>query len=276
MKTKHAFGVATAALMFTNLPAHAANRGKIAFSQSKFGNEWWETQAKGADAEIKKLGYEPTVVSAQGEPVTQKDQVRTLITQHFSTVMLSPTTPQGLESSIATLKKTGIPLITVNSPLSDSLLRTNRVMLDKEAKDSSGLPAAHVHYKLHENDRRLVEWGRLRAREAAEAAGSPIDPASTGVCAVNGPGPGWHIMGTCRMGKTPQDSTTNKFNQTWDAPNLFIADASALTTGAAVNPTSTRQTVAVRCAEYIKRRHADITSQRKTSSNREAPAFSAR
>ena len=155
----------------------------------------------------------------------------------------------------------------------DLPIRTNRVTLDFNVTDSSGLPAAHVHYKLHENDRRLVEWGRKRAREAAEAAGGMIDSASTGVCAVNGPGPGWHIMGTCRMGNTPDDSVTNKFNQSWDIPNLFIADASALTTGAAVNPTSTLQAVAVRCAEYIKRRHADIVSQTKTPSNATAPSF---
>jgi 2-methyl-1,2-propanediol dehydrogenase len=153
----------------------------------------------------------------------------------------------------------------------DLPVRSNRVTLDKNVKDSSGLAAAHVHYVLPENDRKLIEFGRERGREAAEAAGRLIDYASTGVCAVNGPGPGWHIMGTCRMGNTPEDSVTNKFNQTWDVPNLFIADASSLTTGAAVNPTSTIQAVAVRCAEYIKRRHADILSQKKTPSNASAP-----
>ena len=66
---------------------------------------------------------------------------------------------------------------------------------------------------------------------------------------------------------------TNKWNQTWDVPNLFITDASSLTTGAAVNPTSTLQAVAVRCAEYINRRHGDILAQTTTPANADAPDF---
>ncbi|TKG58800.1 GMC family oxidoreductase [Prauserella endophytica] len=155
----------------------------------------------------------------------------------------------------------------------DLPVRTNRVTLDPEVTDSSGLPAPHVYYELHENDRRLIEWGRRRARQAADAAGGVIDTASTGIGGVEGPPPGWHIMGTCRMGNTPEDSVTNKWNQTWDVPNLFITDASSLTTGAAVNPTSTLQAVAVRCAEYIKRRHGDILAQTTTPANADAPGF---
>ena len=156
----------------------------------------------------------------------------------------------------------------------DLPVHTNRVTLDAAGgTDSSGLPLPNVHYDLHENDRRLIEWGRTRAAEAAEAAGDVVDTASTGIGGIDGPPPGWHIMGTCRMGNTPNDSVTNKWNQTWDVPNLFIADASSLTTGAAVNPTSTLQAVAVRCAEYIKRNHDHILSQRTTPSNAEAPTM---
>ncbi|MBW0100897.1 GMC family oxidoreductase [Pseudonocardia sp. KRD291] len=155
----------------------------------------------------------------------------------------------------------------------DLPVRTNRVTLDPDAKDSSGLPAPHINYGLHENDRRLVEWGQHRAREAADAAGGVIDTTTTGIGGIDAPPPGWHIMGTCRMGNTAEDSVTNKWNQTWDVPNLFITDASSLTTGAAVNPTSTLQAVAVRAAEYIKRRHRDIASQTITPSNADAPAL---
>ena len=78
-------------------------------------------------------------------------------------------------------------------------------------------------------------------------------------------------MGTCRMGNTPEDSVLNKWNQTWDVPNLFVVDGSALTTGGAVNPTSTIGALAVRCGEYITRRFHDITTQKTTPSNAEAP-----
>ena len=124
MKSRLAVGLGVAALLALSYgPAHAQSKGRIAFSQSNFGNEWWETQAKGAEVEIKKLGYDGTVISAQGDPVTQNGQVRTFITQRFNAVMLNPTAPEGLEPSIMALKRAHIPLVTVNSPLFDSLLK---------------------------------------------------------------------------------------------------------------------------------------------------------
>jgi choline dehydrogenase-like flavoprotein len=155
----------------------------------------------------------------------------------------------------------------------DLPVASNRVTLDPGVKDSSGLPAPAVHYDLHANDERLIEFGRQRAIEAGQAAGGVTDHSSTGIGGVGGPPPGWHIMGTCRMGNTPEDSVTNQWNQTWDVPNLFIADASSLPTSAAVNPTSTVQAVALRCADYIRRRHRDIQAQKVTPGNAEAPAL---
>ena len=80
-------------------------------------------------------------------------------------------------------------------------------------------------------------------------------------------------MGTCRMGNNPEDSVTNKYNQTWEVPNLLIADVSSFTTGAGLNPSCTVSAIGVRCAEYLKRHHADIMGQKKTPSNEDAPAF---
>lgn len=63
----------------------------------------------------------------------------------------------------------------------DLPVATNRVTLDNDVVDSSGLPVPQVHYDLHDNDRKLIEWGRARAHEAAQAAGTVIDSASTGI-----------------------------------------------------------------------------------------------
>ena len=151
----------------------------------------------------------------------------------------------------------------------DLPVRTNRVTLDPEVKDSDGLPAPHVHYEVPDNDTRLTTFGSDRIVQVAEAVGA-VETKTTGVIS---PPPGWHLMGTCRMGHTPEDSVTNKYNQCWEVPNLFIADGSSLTTGAALNPTSTIGAVAVRCAEYIKRNHSAILAQRKTPLNGDAPGF---
>ena len=148
----------------------------------------------------------------------------------------------------------------------DLPVETNRVTLDPTVTDSSGLPAAHVTYKLHPNDIALARYGIEKIFEATRAVGA-VETNDTGVLS---PAPGWHLMGTCRMGNTPDDSVLNKWNQTWDLPNLFVVDGSSLTTGAAVNPTSTIGALAVRCGEYISRRFSGITTQKTTPSNRDA------
>lgn len=149
----------------------------------------------------------------------------------------------------------------------DLPVETNRVTLDPEVTDSSGLPAAHVNWEPHENDIALSNFGIERIFEATRAVGA-TETNDTGVL---NPPPGWHLMGTCRMGNNPEDSVCNKWNQTWDLPNLFVVDGSSLTTGGAVNPTSTIGALAVRCGEYITRRFHDITTQKTTPSNADAP-----
>ncbi|MEU6128432.1 GMC family oxidoreductase [Saccharopolyspora sp. NPDC047091] len=149
----------------------------------------------------------------------------------------------------------------------DLPVATNRVTLDPSATDSDGLPAAHVNWEPHENDIALANYGIQRIFDATRAVGA-VETNDTGVL---NPPPGWHLMGTCRMGNSPEDSVLNKWNQTWDLPNLFVVDGSALTTGGAVNPTSTIGALSVRCGEYIKRRFHDITTQRTTPSNADAP-----
>jgi 2-methyl-1,2-propanediol dehydrogenase len=152
----------------------------------------------------------------------------------------------------------------------DLPIKSNRVTLDSAVKDSSGLPGAHVEYRLSDNDIRLTDFGTEQIAKVAEASGGLTRMETTGTML---PPPGFHLMGTCRMGNTPEDSVTNRYNQTWDVPNLFIADGSSLTTGGAVNPTSTIGAVALRSAEYIKRRYSDIISQSTTPSNADAEGF---
>ena len=38
------------------------------------------------------------------------------------------------------------------------------------------------------------------------------------------PGRGIHEMGTARMGADPKTSVLNKWNQVWDAQNVFVTD----------------------------------------------------
>src|SRR5258708_904480 len=48
----------------------------------------------------------------------------------------------------------------------------NRVVLDPVRKDSDGIPAAKLVYRMSENSRRLLQFHLQRARESLEAAGA--------------------------------------------------------------------------------------------------------
>jgi choline dehydrogenase-like flavoprotein len=78
---------------------------------------------------------------------------------------------------------------------------------------------------------------------------------AAGACGVRdfgiSPALGWHLMGAARMGSDPATSVVDADNQAHDVPNLFIADSTSLATCGGVNPTSTIQAVALRCAEGI-------------------------
>ena len=132
----------------------------------------------------------------------------------------------------------------------DDLPRSdNRITLDPEVKDSSGLPAAHRQYSLHDNDRTLLEFGTARLHEIAEASGARGVDAQSVAGQYNGPG--WHLMGTCRMGDSPETSVVDAWHRAWSMPGLVICDGSSMTTGGANNPTSTIGALALRCAEGL-------------------------
>ncbi len=60
------------------------------------------------------------------------------------------------------------------------------------------------------------------------------------------------MIGTCRMGASPETSVVNKWQQSWDVPNLFVVDGSVLATGGMVNPTPTISALALRASTYIR------------------------
>ncbi|HET9179656.1 MAG TPA: GMC family oxidoreductase [Terriglobia bacterium] len=121
----------------------------------------------------------------------------------------------------------------------------NRVELDPNIKDSSGIPAPRVVYSYSANSLKILHHGGAMARRALEAAGV-VEVLDSGVIA-----PAFHLMGTARMGSDPKSSVVNQWHQAHDVPNLFVVDGSSFTTGAAVNPTSTIGALALRCAEGI-------------------------
>jgi len=64
------------------------------------------------------------------------------------------------------------------------------------------------------------------------------------------PGRGIHEMGTARMGKDAKTSVLNKWNQVWDAPNVFVTDGSFMASAACQNPSLTYMAFTARAADY--------------------------
>ena len=127
----------------------------------------------------------------------------------------------------------------------------NRVTLDPQVTDSSGIPAPRVSYTYSENSLRIHEHARKAAIQLLEAAGA-FEVLDSGVVQ-----PAFHLLGTARMGDDPQESVVNRWNQTHDVKNLFIVDGSSFVTAGAANPTSTIGAMALRTADAIWERRAE-------------------
>ena len=60
-----------------------------------------------------------------------------------------------------------------------------------------------------------------------------------------------HELGTARMGSDPKTSVLNKFNQVWDAKNVFVTDGASFVNSANQNPTLTILALTIRACEYM-------------------------
>jgi choline dehydrogenase-like flavoprotein len=129
----------------------------------------------------------------------------------------------------------------------------NAVTLDPELRDSDGIPAPRITYRLSENSNRMLEHGVARAKDVLAAAGAKDTFAEAPL-----PFAGWHLMGTARMGTDPDRSVVNAWGRCHDVRNLFIVDGSIFVTAAAVNPTNTVQALALYIGDTIKKNLANL------------------
>ncbi|PYU95149.1 MAG: choline dehydrogenase, partial [Acidobacteria bacterium] len=127
----------------------------------------------------------------------------------------------------------------------DLPVESNRVELDPEAKDSSGIPAPRVVYTYSQNSLKMLDHGARMARQALDAAGA-VEILDSGVIQ-----PAFHLLGTARMGNDPKRFVINAWHQAHEVKNLFVVDGSSFTTSAAVNPTCTIGALALRAADGI-------------------------
>ena len=60
-----------------------------------------------------------------------------------------------------------------------------------------------------------------------------------------------HIMGTARMGGSPEMSATNPDGETWDLRDLVVADGSCFPTASGVNPMISIESIAYMNAKRL-------------------------
>jgi choline dehydrogenase-like flavoprotein len=123
----------------------------------------------------------------------------------------------------------------------------NRVTLDPVKKDKWGLPVLAIDCATGENERLMRADMANDMAELFEAAGvRNVQPYDRGYA----PGMGIHEMGTARMGNDPRTSVLNRWNQVWDAPNVFVTDGAAMVSSSCVNPSLTYMALTARAADH--------------------------
>jgi choline dehydrogenase-like flavoprotein len=122
----------------------------------------------------------------------------------------------------------------------------NRIELDSENCDSSGMPGIKVHYKLSDNTKNMLKHGMESSKQVLQAAGGKVTTSFAPVKHT-----GWHLMGTACMGDDSEKSVVNKHCQVHGIPNLFVVDSSVFVTSGAVNPVATAQAVTLWACDFI-------------------------
>jgi glucoside 3-dehydrogenase (cytochrome c) catalytic subunit len=123
----------------------------------------------------------------------------------------------------------------------------NKVTLDPKRKDKWGLPVLAIDCEYGENERLMRKDMMNDMAELLEGAGARnVRPYDTG----SFPGMGIHEMGTARMGNDPKSSVLNRWNQVWDAPNVFVTDGSGMVSSACQNPSLTYMALTARAVDH--------------------------
>ncbi len=123
----------------------------------------------------------------------------------------------------------------------------NKVTLDKTRKDKWGLNVLAFDAEIKDNEKKMRKDMLNDAIEMMEALGVKNIQSSDDNPYL---GRGIHEMGTARMGKDPKTSVLNKWNQVWDAPNVFVTDGSFMTSAACQNPSLTYMAFTARAADH--------------------------
>mgnify|MGYP000379602337 CR=1 FL=1 len=123
----------------------------------------------------------------------------------------------------------------------------NKVYLHKNKKDQWGMPLLVTEVSYSENTEKMKLDMMNSAVDMLKAAGLKNvqgynNPAT--------PGDVIHEMGGACMGRDPQTSYLNKWNQSHEVANLFVSDGAAFPSVSCVNPSITFMAFTARAVDY--------------------------
>ena len=132
----------------------------------------------------------------------------------------------------------------------------NHIRLSKDLKDKYGIPQVILSAKWSENDDKMVKDFNEQITEMFTLAGFQNVKA---VDSHSNPGSDIHEMGGVRMGKDPNTSLLNEWNQLHACKNVFVTDGACMTSTGTQNPSLTYMAITARAAnhavEELKKRH---------------------
>jgi len=124
---------------------------------------------------------------------------------------------------------------------------SNHVRLSEEKKDRWGIPQLVTSVSYDDNDDKMLKDFLEQAKLMLEKAGcSDVNSNDS----KQSPGLDIHEMGGVRMGKDPETSLLNAFNQLHGCKNVFITDGASMVSTGTQNPSLTFMALTVRAVHH--------------------------
>ena len=123
----------------------------------------------------------------------------------------------------------------------------NRITVDSDRRDASGMPKAHIHYKLHDNDKALFDEANRTLAQLLRASGAQSVHLTPKPFEA-------HPAGSMRMGDNPRTSVADEFGKVHELDNVYLGGAALFVSSGCVNPTLTLHALALRTCDHVLRR----------------------
>jgi choline dehydrogenase-like flavoprotein len=125
--------------------------------------------------------------------------------------------------------------------------------IDPTVVDKWGIPVLRFHFKWSDHETKMAKhmhdtFSAIFKEMGGELTGVRNDKHDNGISIG---GAIIHELGVARMGNDPKTSALNKYCQSHDVKNLFVADAASFVSNPDKNPTLTICALAWRTAEYL-------------------------